>query len=77
MRASRSSLVGGGDKGHSKSVPTVPGSSDLGVASASDESPSRDSYGKRRSGDDGGSWGWRHSCRPWPRGSTQHMPALG
>eukprot|EP00965_Chrysotila_dentata_P096121 3175499-Pleurochrysis_carterae.AAC.1 len=42
MRASRSSRVGGGDKGHLKGVPTVHGFSDLGMAGAFDESPSRD-----------------------------------
>eukprot|EP00965_Chrysotila_dentata_P084637 2793457-Pleurochrysis_carterae.AAC.2 len=42
MRASRSSPVGGKAKVHSKSVSTVHGSSDLGMAGAPDESPSRD-----------------------------------
>eukprot|EP00965_Chrysotila_dentata_P053497 1775440-Pleurochrysis_carterae.AAC.4 len=42
MRASRSSPVGGGDKSHSKSVLTVHGSSDLGMAGALDVSASRD-----------------------------------
>eukprot|EP00965_Chrysotila_dentata_P081291 2684501-Pleurochrysis_carterae.AAC.2 len=38
MVASRSSPVGGGDKGHSESVLTVHGSSDLGMAGALDVS---------------------------------------
>eukprot|EP00965_Chrysotila_dentata_P087875 2901871-Pleurochrysis_carterae.AAC.1 len=42
MRASRSSRVGVEDKGHSKSVSAVQGSSDLDMASAFDESPCRD-----------------------------------
>eukprot|EP00965_Chrysotila_dentata_P014217 471413-Pleurochrysis_carterae.AAC.1 len=42
QRASRSSPVGGGDKGHSKSALTVHGSSDLSMAGALDELPSRD-----------------------------------
>eukprot|EP00965_Chrysotila_dentata_P074580 2463196-Pleurochrysis_carterae.AAC.1 len=42
MRANRSSRVGGEDKGHSKSVSAVHGSSDLDMAGAFDELPSRD-----------------------------------
>eukprot|EP00965_Chrysotila_dentata_P161659 5339209-Pleurochrysis_carterae.AAC.1 len=42
VSASRSSRVGGEDKSHLKGVPTVHGSSDLGMAGAFDESPSRD-----------------------------------
>eukprot|EP00965_Chrysotila_dentata_P254863 6212019-Pleurochrysis_carterae.AAC.2 len=42
IRASRSSPVGGGDKGHSKRVSTAHGSSDLGMVGALDELPSRD-----------------------------------
>eukprot|EP00965_Chrysotila_dentata_P081292 2684501-Pleurochrysis_carterae.AAC.3 len=42
MRASRSSPVGGGDKGHSESVLTVHGSTDLGMAGALDLSAPRD-----------------------------------
>eukprot|EP00965_Chrysotila_dentata_P077309 2552617-Pleurochrysis_carterae.AAC.1 len=42
MRASRSNRLGVEDKGHLKVVPTVHGSSDLGMAGAFDESPSRD-----------------------------------
>eukprot|EP00965_Chrysotila_dentata_P168056 5549741-Pleurochrysis_carterae.AAC.1 len=42
MRASRSSRVGGEDKDHLKSVPTVHGSSDLDIVGAFDESSSRD-----------------------------------
>eukprot|EP00965_Chrysotila_dentata_P134971 4464223-Pleurochrysis_carterae.AAC.1 len=44
MRAGRSSRVGGEDKGQSEGVLAVHGSSDVGMASASDESPSRDSH---------------------------------
>eukprot|EP00965_Chrysotila_dentata_P153128 5060299-Pleurochrysis_carterae.AAC.1 len=39
MRASRSSRLGVEDKGHLKGVPTVNGSSDLGMAGAFEESP--------------------------------------
>eukprot|EP00965_Chrysotila_dentata_P194512 6176411-Pleurochrysis_carterae.AAC.1 len=42
MRASRSSPVGGGDKGHSASVLTVHGSSDPGILGALDVSAPRD-----------------------------------
>eukprot|EP00965_Chrysotila_dentata_P149186 4927061-Pleurochrysis_carterae.AAC.2 len=42
MRASRSSRVGGGSKGHSESVPAVHGSSGLGMADALDVSSTRD-----------------------------------
>eukprot|EP00965_Chrysotila_dentata_P041955 1391845-Pleurochrysis_carterae.AAC.1 len=42
MRASRTSQVGGEDKGHSKSVSAVHGSSDPDMAGAFDESSSRD-----------------------------------
>eukprot|EP00965_Chrysotila_dentata_P055392 1838106-Pleurochrysis_carterae.AAC.1 len=41
MRASRLSRVGGEDKGHSESVPTVCGPSGLGMASALDVLSSR------------------------------------
>eukprot|EP00965_Chrysotila_dentata_P099597 3292483-Pleurochrysis_carterae.AAC.1 len=42
MRASRSSRIGGEDKGHSESAPAVHGPSDLDMAGAFDESSSRD-----------------------------------
>eukprot|EP00965_Chrysotila_dentata_P167268 5522735-Pleurochrysis_carterae.AAC.1 len=42
MRVSRPSRVGGEDKGHLKGVPTVHGSSDLGMVGAFNESSSRD-----------------------------------
>eukprot|EP00965_Chrysotila_dentata_P095509 3156813-Pleurochrysis_carterae.AAC.1 len=42
MRASRSSRVGSKYKGHSKSVSVVHGSSDLDMAGAFEEPPSRD-----------------------------------
>eukprot|EP00965_Chrysotila_dentata_P038458 1278065-Pleurochrysis_carterae.AAC.1 len=42
IRASRSSRVGGEDRGHSNSVSAVHGSSDLDMAGAFDELPSRD-----------------------------------
>eukprot|EP00965_Chrysotila_dentata_P133182 4404158-Pleurochrysis_carterae.AAC.1 len=42
MRASRSNRVGGEDKGHLKSVPTVHGSFDLGIAGALEVLPSLD-----------------------------------
>eukprot|EP00965_Chrysotila_dentata_P086600 2859453-Pleurochrysis_carterae.AAC.1 len=42
MKASRSNRVGGGDKCHLKSVPTVHRTFDLGMAGAFDESTSRE-----------------------------------
>eukprot|EP00965_Chrysotila_dentata_P093358 3084271-Pleurochrysis_carterae.AAC.1 len=42
VRASRSSRVEGEDKGHLKGVSAVHGSSDMDIAGAFNESPSRD-----------------------------------